>query len=183
MFVGHGLVAVAIVASLAHAGGMGRDRALILGALAAGFATILDIDVIYPIVAVVLEPMGLWGANDAIWSLSTVTHRGATHSLLVALAVTIVATTWAAHSAVSTDRAGRRATAALGMAAALVCAGLVGTATVVSGTITAVIVAILAGAAILLVSVGVGHGFGPVALGTAAAIGLVSHPFGDLFIG
>lgn len=166
MFVGHSLLAFALAAVGAAAVGVRRRRAVAVGAVAGLFAVVPDVDVAYALVGL-LRADGVFAVPESFWGASTVTHRGATHSLVVAVP-----------AAVTFGLLADRWRTGLLPAAALV--ALVWTA---SGPIGAVAVALflLAGAA----SWGFADGLGldaPTTL-AAALVGLLTHPFGDLLTG
>lgn len=180
MFVGHGLLAFALVAGGAYRLGYARDRALALGVSAGLFATVPDVDVIY-------APVGTLGASGALdaaegfWSASTILHRAATHSLPVAAVAAIAFWCWSE---------GRRRTdgwrqGSLGRATALaLLVGLVAVAGFVSGPLGAVVMGAfaLAGLAVTVLSERSGD-LTPRAVFATALVGLASHPFGDLLTG
>jgi membrane-bound metal-dependent hydrolase YbcI (DUF457 family) len=83
MFIGHGLLAFALVALAGDALGWSRDRALWLGVLAGAFATVPDVDMLYAPIGVLGGVDGLFEASEAFWSASSVVHRTVTHSLVL----------------------------------------------------------------------------------------------------
>jgi len=166
MFVGHGLLALALVGLLARWRGLAPERALALGVVAALFATVPDVDMAYAPIGLVVGT-GAAAPVDAFWTASEVTHRTVTHSALVAVPAA------AAFALVPVRR----------WIAGALFVGLVGLAAAVSGPLAATIMALflLAGAAVAALAALLG--FGPRATGAAALIALVSHPVGDLFTG
>lgn len=184
MFVGHGLLAFAIVAALAAAWGAERWHAVAVGLLAAGFATAPDVDVLHPIVSLLVDPVALGDVPDAFWSRSTALHRTSTHSLVVGLVTAGGITAWSARRAVWSDTVpaslAHRLAGATGIA---VLTALVAAVWLVDGVLPAAIVGLLAVACLALVSVGERHGLGIAAVGAAAFVGLATHPFGDLLTG
>lgn len=194
MFVGHGLLVLAVVSAVAAWRGLDAHRALILGVLAAGFATLPDVDVLYPLLAVLAGAGPLWDAPAEFWRLSTTVHRGATHSLVVGLWTALAVTLWAGGGASRPARAPRPALVSrlaprwrdrLGARVAAVAAlgALVVTVGVAAGALAAAMVAVMAVGALTFATLGVRAGFGARELGAAALVGLASHPFGDLFTG
>lgn len=170
MFVGHGLLAFALAAWAADRLGWPAERALVLGLVAGAFGLVPDVDILY-------APLGLLGGVDgvldaaaAFWSTGNVVHRAATHSLLVAVVAAPMAGLWA--------RGTRRAK----LLAAGLGAGLVAV-TVPDGGLLASIAAVFVVAVLSVAAAGrrVGLDAAPVAL--AALVGLLTHPFGDLFTG
>jgi membrane-bound metal-dependent hydrolase YbcI (DUF457 family) len=174
MFVGHAALAFAVVAWLAAARA-DRRTALTLGLVAAAFATIPDLDILY-------APVGLLGAQldalalaSAFWSTSTLVHRGVTHSLVLSAVVAAVAL------ACFLGVRGRRRSASVAViAGTLVAAGVALDAGTLAGGVTLVFV----GSALVLAAVVARRTtLSPRAFVAAAAFGLLSHPFGDVFTG
>lgn len=169
MFIGHGLVAFALVAGLATIAGWDAERALALGALAGAFGLAPDVDILY-------APVGLVGASGAVeietafWAAGNVVHRGATHSVLVGGTAAVAAGLWAA-------RGGGSRTIAAAIGVGVVALGALG------GLLTAFVLAAFVVAVLAIAHVGARHGFAPRYVGAAALAGLLSHPFGDLFTG
>ncbi|WP_380677223.1 metal-dependent hydrolase [Salinigranum sp. GCM10025319] len=180
MFVGHAALAFAVVALLATRGwGWRRRDALVVGLVAAAFATIPDIDMLY-------APVGLLGARldalalaSAFWSTSTVVHRGVTHSLVVAGVVGVVAVV----AFLGYHR--RKHWTRLGVAAAvLIGAGLVAGVALDAGALGGLVTAAFVASAVAVSWLAARRTtLGPRAFAAAAAFGLLSHPFGDLFTG
>ena len=84
MIVGHPAVGFVVAAWAAHRLGAGRERALVIGLVAAGFAIAPDVDIGYALVG--LATAGTtdpWALVDAFWEAGNSVHRGPTHSLLV----------------------------------------------------------------------------------------------------
>lgn len=181
MFVGHGLLAFAIVAGCAHLLGAARERAVVVGLLAAGFATVPDVDIVHPIVALAAEPGPIAGAPGRFWALSTEAHRTATHSLVVGGLTALGVTAWAAR-----DRwAGSTAPVGVGLAAVAtaVFGGMLGGVWLVDGALSATLVGLVVVASLGLARLASRADIRPVVVGSTAAVGLLSHPFGDLVTG
>jgi len=179
MFIGHGLVAFALVTLLGHSLGWSRERALRLGALAAVFATAPDIDMLYAPAGLLGGVSGAFEAADAFWQTGNVVHRTVTHSLVVG-AIAAVALGLLAAGYRATDATHRLAGTVLG--AGLV-AGLVAVTVAVTGGLAGIIMAlfVLAGAGVAAVATR--RGISPRLVGATALVGFCSHPFGDLFTG
>ena len=169
MFVGHGLLAFAIVAGLASIRGWDAERALTVGLVAGAFGLAPDVDVLYAPVGL-LGIDGLVEAETAFWAAGNVVHRAVTHSLLVGAAAAVAAGLWAARTR------GPRALAGV------VSAGLVGLGAL-DAPLSGVVMAAFVLAVFAIATVGAQHGLGAAGVGGAAAVGLLSHPFGDLFTG
>lgn len=169
MFIGHGLVAFALVAGLASLAGWDAQRALAVGALAGAFGLAPDVDILYAPVGLV-GTSGLLEAEAAFWAAGNVVHRAVTHSVLVGGAAALAAGLWAV-----------RATASRALAAAIG-VGLVALGAL-DGALTAAIMVAFVAAVLGLAHIGARRGLRAPAVGAAALAGLVSHPFGDLFTG
>lgn len=173
MFViaGHAPFAFALAAWGAHALGTSRQQALVIGLLAFGFAVVPDIDILHAVMGLIRSPPSdPFRANDAFWDVSRELHRGITHSLVIS-----------APAAISFGfLRGSRPWQAVGVG---LLALLVVLGTVVGDTLGFVMMSlfILSGLGVVLVARYVGVGFE----GTfgAASVGLLTHPFGDLFTG
>lgn len=175
MFVGHGLLAFALAAGTAHALGWPRERALAIGVAAAAFGMVPDVDVVY-------APVGLLGgpSPEAFWSTANVVHRTVTHSLPVGVVAAAAVGLWVA--AWRRGDGGHRRLASFAGAVALV-AGLVAVAALATGGLAAVVMAVFGLAALLVAHAAVRLDLGARAVTAAALVGLLSHPFGDLFTG
>lgn len=173
MFIGHGMLAFAIVAVVAALVGWSPQRALLIGVVAGAFATLPDIDMVYAPVGFVLSFDGFGTADEAFWSSASVAHRGVTHALPIAIvaAVGFAAVAYRGLAHPST-------VAAAGGVAVLIM--FVSTA---SGAIAGVILALFALGGGAITAVALRLEFTAVPIGLAAAVGLISHPFGDLFTG
>jgi membrane-bound metal-dependent hydrolase YbcI (DUF457 family) len=170
MFVGHGLLAFALVALGARRLGWTRGATLRVAVVAALFATLPDVDAVYGLVGLAGLPAG-GGLAESFWDAGNQVHRGATHSLVVeavvALAVWLLA---------RFDARSRRAGAAT-------LAGLVAFVALFSGPTAGAVVALFGLVAVALTAGAVALGLSPRAAGLAALAGLLSHPFGDVLTG
>lgn len=171
MFVGHGMLAFALVGLVALALDVERKRAMALAVTAFLFATVPDVDMVYAI-------SGLLGASlsspltlaESFWSASTVVHRSMTHSLIVAIPAA-VAFTLIGRSRIETA------------GALTIGAGIVALGASFSGPVTGLVaMAFVAGG--LFVGTGARrYGLDRRAVGIVALVGLLTHPFGDVFTG
>ncbi|MFC6835414.1 metal-dependent hydrolase [Halomarina ordinaria] len=171
MFVGHGLVAFALVALAARRVGWSRERALAVGLLAAGFGFLPDVDMLYAPVGLLAGADSLVGLAQGFWDASAVVHRSMTHSLVVGSVAAVGFAAWR-----STDRARR----ALG---STLLVALVAVGAAESGGLGALVMGAFVAGGVLLVA-GARHlDLSPSAVLAAALAGLLTHPFGDLFTG
>ncbi|MFB6080729.1 MAG: metal-dependent hydrolase [Haloferacaceae archaeon] len=176
MFVGHALLAFSLVAGAAGAAGTGRRRALTLGVAAGAFAAVPDVDIAYALVGVAgagtAPPLAM---AHAFWSTGNAVHRTVTHSVLVALPAAVAAAAWGA------GVGGRRGGRAVALVVVLALVALVAAVSgVPAAAVTVLFGGALLGVATLVVRRG---GLEPRAVLVTALVGLVSHPFGDLFTG
>lgn len=166
MFVGHAVLAFVVVAAAAVAVGTARRTALRLGVVAGLFATVPDVDMVYA-VAGLLDGGDVFAMADGFWRASTVAHRGVTHSLVVGLP-----------AAVAFGLVGTRS-----RVAAVVLGALVVVAAVSSGPLAATVTALFAGGGWLVGRLGTHWGLPTRAQIGAAVVGVLTHPFGDVFTG
>lgn len=183
MFVGHGLLALAVASSVAAALGRDRREALGLGLVAAAFATLPDVDVLYPLLATAANAGTFAETPQAFWDLSTEIHRGVTHSLVIGAWTALAATLWAGREYLVAASSRPRIGYAGPAAAVAVLAAMVWTVAAVGDLLAAATVGVMALAALGITVLAVRAGLGPRALGLAALFGLASHPFGDLLTG
>lgn len=178
MFVGHALLAFAIAASVATYRGWSADRALAVGLLAGLFGTLPDIDMAYAFFGLVSGAEGLFSASDAFWAAAAVVHRAVTHSLVLGVVAAVGFAAWRVRST---------ATAALSSAWLAVVALSFGVSFVAvaltSGPLAAAIVGVFLLGGLTITGVARLLDFGPGVVLLAALLGLLSHPFGDLFTG
>lgn len=184
MMVGHALGAFAVAAGLAALRGWDGDRAIALGAVAAGFAAVPDVDIAYALVGVARTGLGdVWATADAFWSTGNEVHRAVTHSLVVGAPTAFAAILWSAErTGDGTPRP--RHDARNRLAATVTLVALVAGVFLVDGVVGALVMALFSLAA-LGVSIAAARrtSLSVRALGVAALFGLLSHPFGDLFTG
>lgn len=170
MFVGHALLAFALTVRLAGRFSVPRERALRYGVVAGLFAAVPDVDIVYAPVGLLLDSVETVGP-DVFWQTANVIHRGPTHSLLMAGALAVAVSLWAV---------GSRSTRALSVGLATL---LVGVGTAASGTIGGVVVLVFVLAGFAVGEYGTRKGLGPQTLLSVSLVGLLTHPFGDLFTG
>ena len=174
MFVGHFLAAFVLAASVAAWRGWPEERALAVGVVAGSFATLPDVDMLYAVVGLVGSLEGAFVTSDAFWNVANEIHRGATHSLVVGVFAAIGFAAWRAR-----DRYGSQA----GTLGGLILGGLTLIVTVVSGIAPGAVVAAFVLVGVVLVTFAERVDLGSRAVLGAGALGLLSHPFGDVFAG
>lgn len=181
MIVGHSMLAFAVVAGTGAALGWAPRRARRAGIAAAAFALVPDVDMVYgPVAIALVETGGPAVTLDAFWSQMARIHRLGTHFLLTGA----VAGPGVAAVAVGLHRRhDRRGLATLTAGVALLLA-LVAWMAARFAALDAVVVAVylVAGIGVAVAAVRRLDLDGRAVL-AAAAVGLVSHPFGDLFAG
>ena len=177
MFVGHAALAFAVVAGLAaRRWQWPRRDALVIGLVAGAFAAIPDVDMLYAPVGLLGTRLDALALASAFWSTSTVVHRGVTHSLVVAGVVAVVAVAYVLGR--------RRRSRPLVAGAALLGIGLVAGVAADAGTLGGLVTAAFVVSAVVVGEVAVRRTtLGVGSFAAAAAFGLLSHPFGDVFTG
>lgn len=186
MFIGHGMLAFALVALAGRRFGWSADHTLSLALLAGGFATLPDVDMVYAPVGLLGGVSGVFAASEAFWQTGNVVHRVITHSLVVGVVAAVgfgcwtAARDWQTHAV--TAGWGRRDLAVAGTALAML-GGLVAAAVVVTGGLAGVIMAVFVLGGLVMTTVAARRGIGPVSLTVVALVGLLSHPFGDMVTG
>ncbi|WP_458187505.1 metal-dependent hydrolase [Haladaptatus sp. NG-WS-4] len=171
MMVGHALLAFALAALVASRF-WPAERALAFGVVAGAFATVPDVDMSYALVGLAQAGLGgVWQMTAAFWGSSQLVHRAVTHSLVVG-AVAAPAFVW-------TTRGWRKRAIAAAVLTALVWVALSTSGVLGAG----VMLVFVTTGVVAAVAVDSYTDFGPRALLAAVAVGLLSHPFGDLFTG
>lgn len=169
MIAGHFFLAFSIAALISYYVGYGSEEALEIGLFAALFALLPDIDILYAFKEVaVLLASDTSVFVDSFWSASSEVHRGFSHSLVTGLVAS------AAFTFYHRNRS-RYVAAGIGVTA-LVAGAFLG------GFLTSALTVLYAAAGVLISEAAVeridGRGFAG-----AVLIGLMLHPFGDLFTG
>lgn len=166
MFVGHAVLAFALGAVGAIVVGQPRAQALQIGVIAALFAIVPDVDIVYALVGL-LDGGGVMALADSFWRASTVVHRGVTHSVVIGTVAAIAFAGYPRHS--------RTVIAVLG--------GLVAGTALLSGGLAGFVMALYVLAGLAVARLAHHHTASPRIVVGAALVGLVSHPFGDVFTG
>ena len=170
MFIGHALLAFALVVLAAERFSVPRERALRYGLVAGLFAAVPDVDVVYAPVGLLMRSVERVGP-DVFWETANVVHRGPTHSLVMAGLLAVAAACWT----LGTRRA---RTASIAIAAGLVALG-----TLFSGAVGGAVVLVFVLSGFVVAGLASRQGVTPRPLLGLALVGLLSHPFGDLFTG
>lgn len=182
MYVGHALLAFTLGALAADGLGIRRPRALLVGAFAGGFAVVPDVDTAYT-VFVVLEagPTQVFPTPEYVWTTeSWLVHRALTHSLLVGTATACMI----GLAGTGFSSPGRNWSRGLpSLLAGGVAAALLGLGFATDAWPGAAMMALYLGGALGLAAIAVRRDLPPRLIAGAAAIGLLSHPFGDVFMG
>ncbi|WP_276301234.1 metal-dependent hydrolase [Halorussus lipolyticus] len=170
MMVGHAMLAFAVATAVA----MRRwpsERALAFGIAAGAFAAVPDVDMFYAVVGLAQAGVGgVWEMTEAFWGSSHLVHRAVTHSLVVGIIGT------AGFVGSVTDR--------WRPISGLLLAGLTAVAFAESGLLGGIVMLVFAVTGVAVaVALARATDLGPRALVSAALVGLLSHPFGDLFTG
>jgi hypothetical protein len=191
MFVGHEFLAFAIAGWVALRFG-GDDRAAIHAGLVAGVAALLpDLDIGYAVATYAVAvaggtPLG-W---EPFWGVANATHRVVTHTLptggvatLVFGAAVAVVRRQGAAGARSRSRRGRVTTVtSAGLAVVGVATLLAGVRTAVSPAAAVVAAGFLACVAATGWALATRTELSTPAMTAAAGVGVVLHPFGDVFL-
>ncbi|SEG75587.1 LexA-binding, inner membrane-associated putative hydrolase [Halobellus limi] len=175
------MLAFALAVLFAEWRGWRPRRALALGAVAGAFAALPDVDVVYAVAAIDGGRFLGGGAvnPEAFWDAANTVHRSMTHSLVVAVVAAPAFGLWSS----AVRRSDRRRRLAYAGALSGV-AGLVAVAVAVSGPLGGVVMGAfgLVGLAIATLTAR-RTDLSLRAVTAAAAVGLFTHPWGDLVTG
>ena len=180
MFVGHGLAAFALVAGGARLLGRSRGRSLALGASAGSFATVPDVYILYAPTGLAGATGGLADAAESFWTTGNLVHRAVTHSLVVGSVAALAFWLWSRAGEWLDERdAGKERSGSL-----LLLGGLVAVAGLASGPLGALVMGAFGLAGLIVTEGAMRYGdLSSKAVLVTALVGLLSHPFGDLFTG
>lgn len=169
MIVGHAALGFLVAALAAYYMDIDPDRCLAIGIFAATFAALPDIDLVFASGEILTIFSSGGGAFiDSFWEASESFHRGITHTL-VGLVLSAVAFTFYRERA--------RTEIAAGMVFLSAAFGFV-----LGGLLSAAIMTVFSMAGIFITHLSTNY-LGRKEFVLAAFIGLVSHPFGDIFTG
>jgi membrane-bound metal-dependent hydrolase YbcI (DUF457 family) len=178
MFVGHGLLAFAVAAAVLRHSGRRPRQALLIGLVAGLFATVPDVDIAYALLGLLDGVSGPFDAANHFWSTGNEVHRALTHSLLVGLIASVAAWLWSRRGTDAATAAWQST-----LPAGLLLAGLVSSGLFLDGLRAGAILLLFAVGVLAVTTFAVRRDVSPSMVATAALIGLLSHPFGDLFTG
>jgi hypothetical protein len=180
MYLGHSFFAFAVVAAGGYVLDLDRRRVLVLAGLAAGYGLLPDIDVWRTGYVFLREGSdGVFPTEQHVWKHSWVVHRALTHSVVTgAVAAAVSGLTV---RATGRDSTGTRLGAALGVATAS--AGLLAVAAASAGRPGVVTMGLFLGGAVGLAALGRRQGATAEDVAAVAGVGLLTHPFGDLWMG
>jgi membrane-bound metal-dependent hydrolase YbcI (DUF457 family) len=150
---------------------MDGERALLFGAVAGAFAIVPDVDIGYAVVGIATaDPAGLESFPDVFWETGNIVHRGLTHSLAVGSIAAVL-------FGLAARRDSLRLAAVAGLAGGVVLTFLQ------FGTLEAGVIASFSVAGLLVVAGARRFDLEPRTVFAAALLGLLTHPFGDVFTG
>lgn len=181
MYLGHSFLAFAIVAAVGHrVTDLDRRRVLLLAALAAGYGILPDVDTWRTLYVFLREgPEGVFPMEHYVWQYSWMVHRQLTHSVVTGSAATVVS----GLAALSLQRDGDllRVGSAVALAGAI--GGLLFAALHTAGSIGAATMALFLAGAVGLAVTGRARGATALHVTAVAGVGLLTHPFGDFWMG
>ena len=189
MYVGHSLLAFALGAFIARRAGVRRSLVLPIGLLAAGFAVLPDVDTTYTVYAVLRAgPENLFPTPQYVWTAEAWrVHRALTHSLLVggvaSLGAGALGFAIERHRDPSGGQASNPAVVAAAAVGLVAFGGILAAGLSTDGAAGLATAGLYVAGGLLLVAVAIRRGVPARWLGGAAAVGLLTHPFGDLFMG
>lgn len=180
MYLGHSFLAFAVVVTAGHLLDLDRRRVLVLGGLAAGYGLLPDVDVWRTLYVFLRSgPDDVFPTEQHVWAHSWVVHRALTHSVLTGGTAAIVSGLAVRASGGDSTRARIGAATAIALAAAVLLAFAARSA----GTAGLVTVGLFLGGAVGLAVAGSRRGATTGGVAAVAAVGLLAHPFGDLWMG
>ncbi len=179
MYLGHAFLAFALTLTIGHFLNIDDRHLPVLGGVAAGYGTLPDVD-LWRTIYVYLQsrPTSLFPTQVYVWEHSWVVHRTATHSLIIAT-ITIILIAIYTHTRHHDgwQKAG-------GDAATIVIAGgLIWHELQAGGTPAGVTMTVFLTGALLLAHFGLQYAVTPWETAGVAAVGLLTHPFGEYWMG
>lgn len=180
MYLGHSLLAFAVVGLAGWVLDLDARRALLVAVLAGAFGFLPDVDMWRTLLVFLREgPRGVFPTEEHLFVHSWVVHRTLTHSLVVG-SVAAAATglvVLARERSVAPDRA-----VANGLLAVVV-VGLLASSWRAAGVVSLVTMGLFLAAAIAVAHVGFERGARTTEVTAAAGVGFLTHPLGDLWMG
>ncbi|MFB6283066.1 MAG: metal-dependent hydrolase [Halobacteria archaeon] len=169
MMSGHALLAFSVAALFSSYLGYRDERALIFGFIAGLFAFIPDVDMAFAFFTLLTEnAQSAFGAAHNFWQGSTVTHRSATHSLIIGFISAVGFTAVVARQRV--------------IAAAILTVPVI-TTFLVSGVINGSVVLLFVIVGVFVAYIAIYFEVTPRQTLVLAVFGVLSHPFGDTWTG
>lgn len=183
MLIGHAAAAFAIIGGLATVHSRTQSETLALAITAAVFATLPDIDVLYPLyLIVVTDGLSLQVPATAFWTTINAFHRRVTHSFVIHAVIAAELGALAVLLAPPRSQAIQWRTITVG--SAILSGATIGSLVLRESITGAVMFSILAlTAAIIFLTIVRYTSVSPYILAVIAVVSLVSHPVGDLFTG
>lgn len=197
MMIGHAALAFILVTVIASYLGYSGKKLFVLGIGGAFFATLPDVDMAYAFLMAggdtvsATTGMGLTDTVSSFWGASHEIHRKVTHSVLFGVLFSglfVLLAFGYQYARRDTESLYRRLLVSghLELVAGIGIVGLVGVTYVFSGSVGAGVLflfAIIGVIGVLSFSRSERWGLSPAEIGGVALVGLVSHPFGDVFTG
>ncbi|WP_255193887.1 metal-dependent hydrolase [Natronobeatus ordinarius] len=183
MYLGHALLAFALAAPVARWAGLERRRALLVGVVAGVYGMVPDIDMWHTVYVIARAgPTNVFPTTEYVWPESWIVHRTLTHSLLTGgLAVLVVFGFSDAYRRRTTTPLWSAALPAIG--SMLLIGLLVAVALSTDELLGLVTMGLFLGASLAVAWWALRRGLTPLEVSGAAAVGILSHPFGDVWMG
>lgn len=180
MYLGHSLLAIAVVGLAGLLLDLDTRRTLLVAALAGAFGFLPDVDMWRTILVFLREgPQGIFPTEEHLFVHSWVVHRTLTHSMIVGVGVAAATGlfTVARERTVSPDRAVANGLLGFAVLALMAFSWRTG------GILSFVTMGLFLAAALAVAYTGFERGATPTEVTAAAALGLLTHPLGDLWMG
>lgn len=153
---------------------------MVLGLVAGAFGTIPDLDMLYAVTGLTGGLDGPAALSAGFWAAAEQSHRGATHSLVIGGLASGLAAVWVWRGPTGLPGHHGRWRVVVGGGLSI---ALVATTTWLSGPLTGAIMAVFLAAVATVARLGARAGLGGREVFAVAALGLLTHPFGDVFTG
>lgn len=183
MYLGHCLLAFSLAVLLARWRGLDRRRTLLVGVGGGLFGAVPDVDMWHTAYVVARAgPTNVFPTTEYVWPNSWVVHRTLTHSLVTGGLVVLVVALFAVARRDREEAPRRRMVGSVG-AGALLVTSLVAVSLPTDELLGTVTMALFVAAALAVARWLLVRGVGATWVAGAAAVGILSHPFGDLWMG